>query len=112
MDGNNTPYSFFLFDNLMEIMAVTAFYQRIGLASQLCFVDKIHVVGNFFYAADLGSLPLFNHPYKFTGIAERFESSSIEPRSTPIEYGHFQLAYPEVFLVYVCDLILASGRRL
>lgn len=59
-----------LVDHSFQVLSIPAFSQFIGQLQQLFFADKTIPVSHFFNTSNFGALPLFNHFYKFAGIAE------------------------------------------
>ena len=71
-------------------------------------VDVPHAPGDFFDAADLQSLPLFDDLDVLRCLHERMVRAGVKPRHAAVHFRHEELARFEVGLVHVGDFVFPA----
>src|SRR5215217_3161642 len=99
-----------LSDQFQQICAISAFYKWFGNGAELRLINKTHSVSHLLNTSDLQPLALLNYIYKLPGLHQRSKGTGIQPGCSPAQYPHFQLALLQIYLIHICNFILAARR--
>src|SRR6266404_1850682 len=106
----NTSKLRMLVDDAQQILAVTAFFQRLGQLHQLIGVDETRAPGDLFNAGHFQSLSFLDDADERAGIEQGIVSAGIKPGRTPAQTFDVQITDLEVRAIQVSDLEFAARR--
>src|SRR5436190_12026594 len=101
-----------MFDEAAEILTVCARLHRARERGQLRLVDVAHAERNLLETPDHQSLAFLDGLNVARGLHQRLVRAGIEPRHTSGQLFDDELTVPEIRLIDIGNLELASGRRL